>query len=170
LEFCGPTPPEGAQRKKTGKVANENLTGGAPAALTDFRRLFRGLADPIHGRVKSLADNRSYEKRGSSGVCFRDTLVGRSAILRWSIYKSCDRHIEVFRKQRRTSIKIVRIETVLKAAGAVPPVSQLFCRRFSFLERFWQARQPFRYAAYLTPSSPRFRLSSGKSPLNEDAP
>src|SRR5664280_2527788 len=32
--------------------------------------------------------------------------------------------------------------------------------RFALLERFWQARPPPRYAAYLTPSSPRFRLSS----------
>src|SRR5674476_199564 len=32
--------------------------------------------------------------------------------------------------------------------------------RIALLERFWQARHPPRYAAYLTPSSPRFRLSS----------
>src|ERR1700682_1201327 len=34
--------------------------------------------------------------------------------------------------------------------------------RIALLERFWQARHPPRYAAYLTPSSPRFRLSSAK--------
>src|ERR1035437_1384402 len=32
--------------------------------------------------------------------------------------------------------------------------------RIALLERFWQARHPPRYAAYLTPSSPRFQLSS----------
>src|SRR5665647_2859105 len=32
--------------------------------------------------------------------------------------------------------------------------------RIALLERFWQARHPPRYAAYLTPSSPRFPLSS----------
>src|ERR1700737_4993356 len=32
--------------------------------------------------------------------------------------------------------------------------------RIALLERFWQARHPPRYAAYLTPSSPSFRLSS----------
>uniref|UniRef100_UPI0035A0F2ED hypothetical protein n=1 Tax=Bradyrhizobium japonicum TaxID=375 RepID=UPI0035A0F2ED len=30
----------------------------------------------------------------------------------------------------------------------------------ALLERFWQARHPPRYAAFLTPSSPRFRHSS----------
>src|ERR1700682_3078996 len=33
------------------------------------------------------------------------------------------------------------------------------------LRGFWQARHPPRYAAYLTPSSPRFRLSSGDPAL-----
>ncbi|MDI2078362.1 hypothetical protein, partial [Bradyrhizobium sp. Mp27] len=32
--------------------------------------------------------------------------------------------------------------------------------RIALLERFWQARHPPRYAAFLTPSSPRFRHSS----------
>src|SRR5665213_3993589 len=32
--------------------------------------------------------------------------------------------------------------------------------RIALLERFWQARHPPRYAAYLTPSSPRFPHSS----------
>src|SRR5665647_357400 len=35
--------------------------------------------------------------------------------------------------------------------------------RIALLERFWQARHPPRYAAYLTPSSPRFRLSSSQA-------
>src|SRR5664280_1775528 len=37
--------------------------------------------------------------------------------------------------------------------------------RIALLERFWQARHPPRYAAYLTPSSPRFRLSSKSNHL-----
>src|SRR5665213_4514931 len=32
--------------------------------------------------------------------------------------------------------------------------------RIALLERFWQARHPPRYAAYLIPSSPSFPLSS----------
>ncbi|WP_206752589.1 hypothetical protein, partial [Bradyrhizobium yuanmingense] len=32
--------------------------------------------------------------------------------------------------------------------------------RIALLKRFWQARHPPRYAAFLTPSSPRFRHSS----------
>jgi len=35
--------------------------------------------------------------------------------------------------------------------------------RIALLERFWQARPPPRYAAYLTPSSPSFPLSSIRS-------
>src|SRR3954451_15323350 len=35
--------------------------------------------------------------------------------------------------------------------------------RIALLERFWQARHPPRYAAYLTPSSPRFPLSSTRA-------
>src|SRR5665213_2055171 len=37
--------------------------------------------------------------------------------------------------------------------------------RIALLERFWQARHPPRYAAYLTPSSPSFPLSSAKAVL-----
>src|SRR5665213_3883287 len=35
--------------------------------------------------------------------------------------------------------------------------------RIALLERFWQARHPPRYAAYLIPSSPSFPLSSSKN-------
>src|ERR1035441_11045571 len=36
--------------------------------------------------------------------------------------------------------------------------------RIALLERFWQARHPPRYAAYLIPSSPSFPLSSSGLP------